>query len=240
MFNTGIPADADGYTMNNLYAIHEGTLWIPVETTLVGNAFIKAWEKGSETYYKYKDNGLTVLDIHSSWETFKPASLPDSDWKASGLNRAAIEKKFPGDTMSVLKISSQTETRRFLDMIKAKPDDLDAHLQVGIILAKIGDRKEAMKYFDKVLSMDAKNASAHNNRGNLFMIDDKYQEAVKAYEAAAKLSPKDAHILVNLARAYKRQGNTKSAKATFIQAKKLDKHVQVQYRALALELLNAL
>jgi tetratricopeptide (TPR) repeat protein/DNA-binding beta-propeller fold protein YncE len=240
MFNTGIPADADGYTMNNLYAIHEGTLWIPVETTLVGNAFIKAWEKGSETYYKYKDNGLTVLDIHSAWETFKPASLPDSDWKASGLNRAAIEKKFPGDTLSVLKISSQTETRRYLDMIKAKPDDLDAHLQVGIILAKIGDRKEAMKYFDKVLSLDAKNASAHNNRGNLFMIDDKYQDAVKAYEAAAKLSPKDAHILVNLARAYKRLGNTKSAKATFIKAKKLDKHVQVQYRALALELLNAL
>jgi hypothetical protein len=240
MFNTGIPADADGYTMNNLYAIHEGTLWIPVETTLVGNSFIKAWEKGSETYYKYKDNGLTVLDIHSSWETFKPASLPDSDWKASGLSRAAIEKKFPGDTLSVLKISSQTETRRYLDVIKAKPNDLDAHLQVGIILAKIGDRKEAMKYFDKVLSLDAKNASANNNRGNLFMIDDKYQDAVKAYEAAAKQSPKDAHVLVNLARAYKRLGDTKHAKATFIKAKKLDKHVQVQYRALALELLNAL
>jgi Flp pilus assembly protein TadD len=97
-----------------------------------------------------------------------------------------------------------------------------------------------MKYFDKVLSLDAKNASANNNRGNLFMIDDKYQDAVKAYEAAAKQSPKDAHVLVNLARAYKRLGDTKNAKATFINAKKLDKHVQVQYRALALELLNAL
>ncbi|MFH2134205.1 MAG: tetratricopeptide repeat protein [Pseudomonadota bacterium] len=240
MFDTRIPAEADGYTMDNLYVIYEGTLWVPVETTLVGNSFIKAWEKGSETYYKYKDNGLTVLDVHTSWDTYKPASLPDSDWKASGLNRAAIEKKFPTDILSVLKISSQTKTRRYLDIIKDKPDDVDAHLQVGIILAKIGDRKEAMKYFDKVLSLDAKNASAHNNRGNLYMIDDKYQDAVKAYATAAKLSPKDPHILVNLARAYKRQGNTKSAKATFIKAKKLDKKVQVQYRALALELLNAL
>lgn len=240
MFDTRIPADDDGYTMNNLYVIHEGTLWVPVETTLVGNSFIRAWEKGSETYYKYKDNGLTILDVHAAWDTFKPASLPDSDWKASGLNRAAIEKKFPGDILSVLKISSQTKTRRYLDIIKDKPNDVDAHLQVGIILAKIGDRKESMKYFDKVLSLDAKNASAHNNRGNLLMIDDKYQDAVKAYEAAAKLSPKDAHILVNLARAYKRLGNTKSAKETFIKAKKLDKNVQVQYRALALELLNAL
>lgn len=240
MFDTGSPADADGYTMNNLYVIYEGTLWVPVETTLVGSSFIRAWEKGSETYYKYRDNGLTVLDIHAAWETFKPASLADSDWKASGLTRAAIEKKFPGDILSVLKISSQTKTRRYLDIIKGKPDDADAHLQVGIILAKIGDRKEAMKYFDKVLSLDAKNAAAHNNRGNLLMIDDKYQDAVKAYAVAAKLSPKDAQILVNLARAYKRLGNTKKAKATFIQARKLDKDVQVQYRALALELLNAL
>ncbi len=240
MFDTRIPAEGDGYTMNNLYVINEGTLWVPVETTLVGNSFIKAWEKGSETYYKYKDDGLTMLDIHPAWETYKPASLPDSDWKASGLNRATIEKKFPGDILSVLKISSQTKTRRYLDIIKDKPNDVDAHLQVGIILAKIGDRKEAMKYFEKVLSLDAKNASAHNNRGNLYMIDDKYQDAVKAYDAAAKLSPKDPHILVNLARAYKRLGNTKQAKATFINAKKLDRNVQVQYRALALELLNAL
>lgn len=240
MFDTHIPADADGYTMDNLYAVNEGTLWVPVETTLLGNSFIKAWEKGSETYYKYKDNGLTVLDVHASWDTYKPASLPDSDWKAGGLNRAAIEKKFPGDILSVLKISSQTKTRRYLDIIKDKPNDVDAHLQVGIILAKVGDRREAMKYFDKVLSLDAKNASAHNNRGNLLMIDDKYQDAVKAYAAAAKLSPKDPHVLVNLARAYKRQGDTKNAKETFIKARKLDKNVQVQYRALALELLNAL
>jgi tetratricopeptide (TPR) repeat protein/sugar lactone lactonase YvrE len=240
MFDTRIPADADGYTMNNLYVIYEGTLWVPVETTLIGSAFVKAWEKGSETYYKFKDKGLTVLDVHSAWETFKPASLPDSDWKASGLNRAAIEKKFSGDSLSVLKISSQTKTRRYLDIIKDKPNDVEAHLQVGIILSKIGDRKEAMKYFDKVLSLDVKNAAAHNNRGNLLMIDDKYQDAVKAYESAAKLSPKDAQILVNLARAYKRLGDTKNAKATFIKARKVDPGVQEQYRALALELLNAL
>ncbi|GAB1233020.1 hypothetical protein UT4_14860 [Ferrigenium sp. UT4] len=240
MFNTGIPVEGDGYTMNNLYVIHEGALWIPVETTLVGSPFIKAWEKGSETYYKYKDNGLTMLDIHGAWEAFKPASLPASDWKASGLTRAAIDKKFPGDGLSVLKISSQVKTRHYLDILKTRPNDIDAHLQIGIILARIGDRKEAMKYFDKVISLEAKNAAALNNRGNLLMIDDKYKEAITAYTAAAQASPKDAGIQINLARAYKRLGQTKSAKAAFVRAKKLDPTVQKQYRALALELLNAL
>jgi len=240
MFNTGIPTEGDSYTMNNLYVIHEGTLWIPVETTLVGNSFIKAWEKGSETYYKYRDSGLTVLDIHSAWETFKPASLPGSSWKVSGLTRAAIEKKFQDDNLSVLKISSQTKTRHYLDILQAKPNDVDAHLQIGIILARIGDRNEAMKYFDKIISLDPNNAAALNNRGNLLMIDDKYQDAVKSYHAAAQASPQDVYILINLARAYKRLGDTKNAKAAFLKAKKLDPAVQTQYRALALELLNAL
>ncbi len=240
MFSTGIPADSDGYTMNNLYVIYEGTLWVPVETTLIGNSFIKAWENGSSTYYKFKDKELSVMDVHTAWETYKPASLPDSDWKPSGLTRAAIDKKFPDDHMSVLKISSQTKTRRYLEILKKTPSDVEAHLQMGIILAKVGDRAEAMKYFDKVLSLDSKNAAAQNNRGNLLMIEDKYNEAQKAYLAATVISPADAQVWVNLARAYKRTGNTKGAKAAFIKAQKLDAKIKEQYRALGLELLNAL
>lgn len=240
MFSTGIAADEDGYTMDHMYVIHEDQLWIPVETTLVGNAFIKAWEKGAATYYKWKDNGLTVLDVHAAWENYKPASLPVSTSKQSEISRAEIEKKFPSDHMSVLKISSQTKTRRYLNTIKKNPSDVDAHLQMGIILAKAGDRKEAMKYFDKVLSLQPKNAAALNNRGNIFMIEDKHQEAQKAYLAATQITPKDAHVWVNLARAYKATNDIKKAKAAFIKAQKLDPAVKDEHRALALELLNAL
>jgi tetratricopeptide (TPR) repeat protein len=181
-----------------------------------------------------------VLDVHAAWETYKPASLPASTTKQIDISRAEIEKKFPNDHMSVLKISSQTKTRRHLATIKKNPSDVDAHLQMGIILAKAGDRKEAMKYFDKVLGMQPKNAAALNNRGNIFMIEDKHQEAQKAYLAATQISPKDAHVWVNLARAYKATNDIKKAKAAFIKAQKLDPAVKDEHRALALELLNAL
>lgn len=46
--------------------------------------------------------------------------------------------------------------------------------------------------------------------------------------------------MVNLARAYKRTGDTKNAKEAFIKATKLDPSVKEQYRAMVLELLNAL
>jgi tetratricopeptide (TPR) repeat protein len=240
MFSTGIAAEDDGYTMDNMYVIYQDQLWVPVETTLVGNAFIKAWEKGAGTYYKWKDKGLTILDVHTAWETFKPASLPDTNMKQGDISRADIEKKFPSDNMSVLKISSQTKTRRYLNAIKKDPSDVDAHLQMGILLAKAGDREEAMKYFDKVLELDAKNAAAMNNRGNIFMIEDKHLEAQKAYLAATQVEPKDANLWVNLARSYKETNDIKKAKAAFIKAQGIDPAVKDEHRALALELLNAL
>ncbi len=240
MFSTGIAADDDGYTMDNMYVIYEDQLWIPVETTLLGSAFVKAWENGAATYYKWKDKGLTIFDPHAAWENYKPASLPASNMKQSSITRADIEKKFPTDHMSVLKISSQTKTRRYLNAIRKNPSDVGSHLQMGIILAKAGDYNEAMKYFDKVLSLDSRNAAAMNNRGNIFMIQDKYQDAQKAYLAATQAAPKDAHVWVNLARSYKAAKDIKKAKAAFIKAKDLDPAVKEEHRALALELLNAL
>jgi tetratricopeptide (TPR) repeat protein/DNA-binding beta-propeller fold protein YncE len=240
MFSTGIDADADGYTMNNMYVIHDGKLWIPVETTIVGKPFTKAWEIGAANYYKWKDNGLSILDVHSAWNTYKPATLPDSPAKPMNVTAADIEKKFPGNFLSILKISSQTKTRRYLQSIEKNPADMEAHLQIGIILAKVGDREEAMKYFDKVLEAEPKNASALNNRGNLFMFDEKYTEAQKAYASATKVSPEDPYIWVNLAKSYKATKDTKKAKEAFITAQRLDPSIKEKYKALALELLNAL
>lgn len=240
MFSTGIAADEDGYTMDEMYVAHDGILWIPVETTVVGSSFVKAWELGAANYYKWRDKGLTLLDVHTFWGTYKPATLPDVAAKAMDVTPAEIEKKFPGEFMSVLKISSQTKTRRYLQAIARKPGDMEAHLQLGIVLAKLGDRKEAMKYFDKVIAAEPKNASAHNNRGNLFMMDAKYAEAQKSYQAAIQYSGNDAEIWVNLAKSYKVVNNAKKAKEAFMQAAKLDPSVKKKYKALALELLNSL
>ncbi|MDO8262664.1 MAG: tetratricopeptide repeat protein [Gallionella sp.] len=240
MFSTGINADPDGYTMDDMYVIHDGKLWIPVEVTVVGKPFIKAWELGASNYYKWKDKGLTILDVHNSWNTYKPATLPGSTLKTMDVTSGDIEKKFPGDYMSMLKISSRTKTRRYLQAIEQNPADMDAHLQMGIILAKLGDREEAMKYFDKILSSEPKNAAALNNRGNVLMLNEKYAEAQKAYLAATQASPGDPYIWVNLAKSYKAVNDTKKAKAAFVKAQGLDPSIKVKYKALALELLPSL
>jgi hypothetical protein len=240
MFSTGVHAEDDGYTMDDMYVIYEDMLWIPVETTVVGSSFVKAWELGAKHYYEWKGKGLTILNIQNEWETYKPASLAESKWKPVEISKESIEKKFPNEVASMLKISSQTKTRHYRQHIDKNPSDVDAHLQIGIILAKLGDRDEAMKYFDKVLVLQPRNAAALNNRGNLFMIADKYEEAQRAYREATRINPEDANIWINLAKAYKATNEIKEAKAAFIKAQGLDVNIKKKYKALGLELSNTL
>lgn len=240
MFSTGIDADADGYTNNDLYVIHKGKLWIPVETTVVGSSFVKAWELGAANYYKWNNKGLTILDVHESWNTYKPATLPDSTQIPLEVSVKQIEKKFPGDLVSVLKISSQTKVRRYLQAIEKNPTDMNSHLQVAIVLARLGDRSEALKYFDKIVAADPKNAAALNNRGNIYMIEGDYAAAQKNYLAATQSNKDDAEIWVNLAKSYKVMNNMKKAKESFVSAQKLDVAIKNKYKALAMELLSAL
>ena len=103
MFATGVEAQSDGYTMNDMYVAHDGMLWIPVEATVVGKSFVKAWESGAAAYYREKAKGaLSVFDVHEAWAKFKPASLPDDNWKATAVTRDGIETTFPGDMLSVV------------------------------------------------------------------------------------------------------------------------------------------
>ncbi len=225
MFSTGVKAE-DAYTMNDMYVIFEGKLWIPVETSLIESGFAKAWEEGAANYYKSKGKGLTTLDLSQAWQTNKPAYFAESKLNPGTLGKDSIEKKFPDESKSILDISTGTKTRLYRQRIEKDPADAESQLQIGIILEKSGDRKEAMKYFDKVINLQPDNAIAHNNRGNLLMHDNKFADAQQAYQKAAKASPDDQSVWLNLANAYKAGKKTKEANEAFSKVKSLEQGIK--------------
>jgi hypothetical protein len=236
MFSTGIKAEADGYNMDDKYVVYNDMLWIPVDITKVGDSFTKAWETGAANYYKLKGNGLDILDVSQAWQAYKPATLPETKSVRIILSRESIDKKFPEQFKSLLKIISLTKIRHYRHVINNEPNDADAHLQIGIIFAKLGNRVDAMKYFDKVLGLQPGNAAAMKNRGDLFMMDNKFADAKTAYRDAAKASPNDPNVWINLAKACNEVKDIKAAKAAFAKAQKLDPGVKQKFKALLLEL----
>ncbi len=236
MFSTGIKAEADGYNMDDKYVVYNGLLWIPLDITMLGDSFLKAWETGAANYYKWNGKGLDILDVSQAWQTYAPATLPESKSVPIELSRESIDKKFPEQFKSLNKTIALTKIRHYRHILNSEPNDADAHLQIGIILAKLGHAAEAMKYFDKVLSLQSDNSEAMNNRGNLFMNDGKFAEAKTAYHDAAKASPNDPNIWINLVKACIALKEIKEAKAAFAKAQKLDPGSRQKYKTLLLEL----
>jgi tetratricopeptide (TPR) repeat protein len=232
MFSTGIKAEADGYSMDEKYVVYEGMLWIPVDATLVGDSFIKAWEAGAAKYYKWKRGGLDILDVSRTWQTYPPATLPETKFVPFALRRESIDTKFSEQNKTLFKIIALTKMRHYRHVINNEPKEADAHLQIGIIFAKLGNRVDAMKYFDKVLDLQPGNAAALNNRGNLFMLDKRFADAKAAYSNAAKAGSVDPYIWINLAKAYKATKEIKAAKAAFAKAQKLDSSIKQKYKLL--------
>lgn len=238
MFSTAIEAEADADTMGGMMIVHDGQLWIPVETTLVGSSFMKAWEAGSKAYYEWEGKGLTTLDIREAWGRFKPASLPAVNWQIGPVKRADIDSKFDNEYKTVKRIRLGSLTKKYVKALSADPNDVSSMLQLGIIYAKEDEPAEAIKIFERAMAAKPDDPSVLNNLGNVLFMEKRYGDAKRMYERATQLQPDDPLIWVNLARCYLRLEAREPAKEAFKKALELDPEISNKFRAMALEFMG--
>ncbi len=239
MFEVGKVEDLGADTHDNLFIVHEGAVWVPVEATLVGKPFMSAWQEGSRKYYKWQPQGLVgVMDLRDAWAMFKPANLPIWDWRPAEVTRADIEEKFNKEFQMLRQIRVKLHSKRFIKIIEENPNNVNAYLQLGIVFAESGETKEAMKSMQKAFELEPGNSSVVNNLGNLYFMDGMYGKARKSYEDALELESDDPYIWINLSRAYLRLEMKKEAKEAFTKAYEIDPLVATRYRGMSLQLLG--
>ncbi len=240
MLAVGQASELGDSTMNGMFAIHEGIVWAPVELTLVGSPFMKAWEAGSKAYYEWREKGLEITDLGLAWGRYKPASLPLTEWRATVARRAEVDKRFGGEIARINRMRLMHASSRYFARIKEKPGDGNAHLQLGIIYGEAGELDEARKFLEKANLLMPANAEVINNLANLRYLQGDYQGARSAYEKAAELDEGDPYILVNLALCHLRLDNRDKAAETFLRATKKDATLVKKYRSIAVELLGSM
>ena len=76
-----------------------------------------------------------------------------------------------------------------ISAIKLKPDFIEAHNNLGIILAELNRPKEAEKIFKKVIELKPDNAEVYNYLGNINKIFGKLEEAKFNYNKSIMLKP---------------------------------------------------
>lgn len=239
IFNTGIP-EAERKTLgfpDTLLVIHNGTVWIPIEMTLVGSSFTKAWQKAAEEYRDWSAKKLVdIVEIQKAWVAFKPATLPNDEARPPKVTRQDIEAKFKGELDALARQRLSYLSTEYIEALKKRPDDIEAMTALGILYGENGMLSEALEQFQKILAIDKTNAAALNNIGNINLLQDRFDDARQAYEAAIKSSPDDVGIMSNLARLLLRIGKREEAKKLFEEAASIDPRVKRQYIDIASEL----
>ncbi len=240
MFAVGQVSELGDSTMNGMFVIHEGTVWAPVELTLVGSTFMKAWETGSKEFYEWQEKGIEITDLGKAWGRYKPATLPVTEWRAQIVKRDEVDKRYSNEIVKLNKIRLKYTSNRYFAQINSNPSDGNAYHQLGIIYGESGELEEAKKFLEKAQVLLPDNPEVMNNVGNLYYMLGNYQSALQSYEKAAALDPADPYILVNLSLCYMKLDNKEKATETFKKATKIDPALIKKHRTISIELLGSM
>lgn len=101
-------------------------------------------------------------------------------------------------------------------IIEADPNYYKAYMAISICYAKKGEWEKSVEFCTKALSVNPKSYEANNQMGLVHYCFDEVEEAIKYYETAFKLKPKnDYKIYSNLGYAYEKAGKYEKAIKVF-------------------------
>ncbi len=107
---------------------------------------------------------------------------------------------------------------QFRRALAANPGSVEARVNLGSMLASLGDRPEAIEQFREVLKRDPRNATAHFNLAALLAGGPDRQEALAHLEAALAARPDDAEARRFRAQLLRDAGRLEEALADYARA----------------------
>jgi tetratricopeptide (TPR) repeat protein/sugar lactone lactonase YvrE len=236
MFRTGLREADRGLIslQDELLAVRDGEIWIPVESTLIATSFSEAWAEGARRYREAAAaNRLNVIALRRAWDRFPPASLAPAAFKVEVPSGERASRLVERENRVLLARRLEAEVLPYRQRVAANPKDAEARLQIGMIYGRNGIADVALREFDTILEQDPRHAAAVNNRGNIYYERGDFDRALDAYRYAEELDPADGGIRINAALAYYRLGKIAEAQAKYREATKLQAELATQYRALA-------
>jgi tetratricopeptide (TPR) repeat protein len=122
---------------------------------------------------------------------------------------------------------TQGQTEEAARELHAELDNDHDHLQAMLYLAdtdiQMNRMDDARLLLEKLVKINPGNSMEHLDLGVVYADKDRKAEALKEFQAAAKLAPNDVKAYWRMARLYRSMGNTVQANAELDKAKNLNK-----------------
>jgi len=210
LFDTGLPARErrlTGYDPE-LYVERSGSLWIPVETTSLGQPFHTAWSQGAELLRRWEDAGrMTIVDLLEARTEYEAAvyGAPGDD--------AEIRIAVDTDAVRTLHVADMSELeRRREEFLSAGTSHDGPTARESLALARVfflnQDYARAVVELSAI-DADARDATVWNNLGAAHLAGAQIDAAIGTLERARSLDGDDPGITLNLGLAFVLDGRVR-------------------------------
>ena len=183
----------------DLYAIHDEQVWIPIETTVMDRGFAEAWQEGAKAYTDWvARDRLALVDVAAAQTRYEPVVLPDpGEAGRPGVDPNSLAALVGGDAATVAGWRSDYFADRFGGLntkLEASPAALN---EIAYVYYVSGEFDEAHRALEQALGEDPNSPRTRNNLANVLIMKGDVPAALKEYETATEAAPEDGGILLN-------------------------------------------
>ncbi|MFP4300511.1 MAG: hypothetical protein ACLFQZ_00655 [Spirochaetaceae bacterium] len=178
----------------------DGTVWLPVETTLLREGFLAAWSGGARQWREHEGDGSAQLwPVREAWQVYEPVAFGVSDYEVDIPPRDAVSERFSTDLRRFVARQISGREAELLARIRERPRDQCSRNRLGVLYGRYGMYEEAEEQFRAAL-LGSANTPALVNLGNLAYLKNDLSRAADYYRRAVAEDPDSRAGLLGLAR----------------------------------------
>ena len=233
-FNSGIePSKLSSTGLSNKDVVVKfNKVWIPIETTVIGNNnFLESWSYAIKKYKNElsQEHNVELIQINKAAQTFPPITYPKTDSLDIVVNTDTVKKSIIKDLTVLSEDKNKFTEMHYWDVLKKYPDNIFNLNSLGLFYYRTNNIKKSEMLFKHVLSIDSNNVIALNNLGNLYFLNKNFEPAEHYYLKCYNLDSSNAGLVLNIIRVELNLKKLKEAELYYQKLTKINPELAAKY-----------
>ncbi len=208
----------------------EEKTWLPVEVTMLGEGFLKAWQTGAKQWREAVSNKKEgFYPMHGAWKIYEPVGLPGITGPLELPESDKLVSVYLAELIKYIDQEIYPKVASIREQMQKTGETTRLINKLGVIYAQYGLTDKAEKEFSRALAKDDGYVPALMNLGNVYYLNDDMETALKYYDRAAKQQPDNPKVLLCVARANHELENYGSARRSYNKLREINPELANQY-----------
>jgi tetratricopeptide (TPR) repeat protein len=214
---------------DDLIIQEDGSVWVPIETTLLNGGFLKAWALGAKQWRSHRsDKRAGFFATAEAWRTYQPVAFSVSQIELGLPQRASVVARFEDELNRFISQEIYPAEQRLLARLGSKQNDPIIMNKLGVLFARFGRYSDAKQWFERCLRL-SNHVPAMVNLANIHFISGDFGRARDMYKRVLDEAGDKPAALLGLARVEYELENFGSAREAYDRLAQVSSNLAERY-----------